>query len=292
MQSGRAGRSGCGWPYDVGMSPLVALARSTHPGPAVAVTAVAVVLAVGAGLETWRVALLGFAVLLNQASVGLSNDWIDADRDRAVGRTDKPVAQGLVRASTARNVALAAVVAAIALTLPLGWAATLVHALFIGSAWAYNAGLKNSALSVVPYIVSFGSLPLIVTLASSDPRLAAPWALGAGALLGVSAHFANVLPDLEDDRATGVSGFPHRLGRRVSGVVIALALAAASALVAFGPGAGNVQLLGFVVSLGIAAATIVLAVTRPPTRVLFQLIMSAAILNVAMITSAGSALYA
>jgi 4-hydroxybenzoate polyprenyltransferase len=256
------------------------------------VTAVAAVLAVGAGLETWRVVLLGLAVLLNQASVGLSNDWIDADRDRAVGRTDKPVAQGLVRASTARNVAVAAVIAAIALTLPLGWAATLVHALFIGSAWAYNAGLKNSVLSVVPYIVSFGSLPLIITLASGDPRLAAPWALGAGALLGVSAHFANVLPDLDDDRATGVSGLPHRLGRRVSGVVIAVALAAASALVAFGPGAGFLQLLGFIVSLGIAAATIFLAVTRPPTRVLFQLIMAAAILNVAMLVAAGSALYA
>ena len=274
------------------MPPVVALARSTHPGPALAVTAVAVVLAIAAGLDGWRIVLLGLAVLLNQASVGLSNDWIDADRDRAVGRTDKPVAQGLVSAATARNVAVGAVVVAIALTLPLGWAATLVHALFIGSAWAYNAGLKNSVLSVVPYIVSFGSLPLIVTLASADPRLAAPWALGAGALLGVSAHFANVLPDLDDDRATGVSGLPHRLGRRVSGVVIAVALAAASALVAFGPDTGNLQLLGFVVSLGIAAATIFLAVTRPPTRVLFQLIMSAAILNVAMITSAGSALYA
>ena len=71
-----------------------ALARSTHPGPGLAVTVVAVLLGVAVGLEPWRVAVLGLAMLFDQVSVGLSNDWIDADRDRAVGRTDKPVARG------------------------------------------------------------------------------------------------------------------------------------------------------------------------------------------------------
>ncbi len=84
---------------------IAALALSTHPGPAVAVTAIAVILGIGVGLEPWRVMVLGVAFLLNQASVGLSNDWLDADRDRAVGRTDKPVARGDLSPAAARNAA-------------------------------------------------------------------------------------------------------------------------------------------------------------------------------------------
>ena len=276
---------------------VVALARSTHPGPAVAVTIVTVVLSLGAALEPWRIVALGLAMLAGQASVGLSNDWIDADRDRAVGRTDKPVALGLVAKSTARAAAFGTATVAIALTVPLGWAATLAHVVFIASAWSYNVGLKRTALSVAPYIVSFGSLPLLVTLASAQPRLAAAWALGAGALLGVSAHFANVLPDLDDDAATGVRGLPHRLGLRASGVVVATALAVASALVVFGPGldvtdaVGIVRLVGFVATLGLAAACALLAMRGVATRLLFQLIIAAALVDVTLLALSGTALF-
>jgi len=271
----------------------VALARSTHPGPAVAVTLVTVVLAVGAGLDAWRIVLLGVAVLANQASVGLSNDWIDVDRDRAVGRIDKPVARGLISESLARNVAIASALLALVLTIPLGWGTLLAHTLFIVSAWGYNAGLKGTEFSVAPYVVSFGILPLIVTLSSSEPRLAAPWALAAGALLGVAAHFANVLPDLADDAATGIRGLPHRVGVRVSGVVIAASLAGASALVVFGPGdVGVVQLVGLGLALALAAATVALIVRRPPTRLVFRLIIAAALVDVVLLALAGPRLYA
>jgi 4-hydroxybenzoate polyprenyltransferase len=263
---------------------VVALARSTHPGPSIAVSIVAVVLGIGLGLDPVRLVLLGAAVVLNQASVGLSNDWLDADRDRAVGRTDKPVALGWIGAATVRNAAIACALLAVLLTVPLGWFATLVHALFIASAWTYNVGLKNTPISVLPYIVSFGTLPLIVALARPVPALAAPWALGLGALLGVSAHFANVLPDLEDDRRTGIRGLPHRLGRTASGIVICVALAAGALLAFFGPAGEKtvLQWVGLVVTLLLAAA-IAIVLRRPPTRLLFQLIIAAALANVVLL---------
>ena len=118
------------------MRKIAALALSTHPGPGVAVSAIAVILGIGVGLEWWRVLLLGVAMLANQLSVGLSNDWIDADRDRAVGRTDKPVAAGAISATAVRNAAFVSAVLAIALTVPLGWLATVVHAVFVISAWS------------------------------------------------------------------------------------------------------------------------------------------------------------
>ncbi|MBG6054469.1 4-hydroxybenzoate polyprenyltransferase [Salinibacterium sp. CAN_S4] len=270
-----------------------ALARSTHPGPTVAVTAITVILGVGIGLDPWQWATLGAAFLLGQASVGLSNDWIDAGRDRAVGRTDKPVAAGLLSGTTARNAAIIAAAAAIALTVPLGWAATVAHSVFIASAWAYNLGVKSTALSVAPYIVSFGLLPLIVTLSRSEPAVASPWAMLAGALLGVSAHFANVLPDLDDDRATGVRGLPHRLGPRSSGLVVAGALAAASISIVVMPGPAPAYLLaGLALSLILAITSAVLIVRGQPTRLVFRIIILGALIDVVMLALSGARLLA
>ena len=273
---------------------VVALALSTHPGPAIAVTVISLLLGASAGLDPARLALLGAAVLANQASVGLSNDWIDAERDRAVGRTDKPVARGWIAVSTARAAAWITAMLAIALTVPLGLAATISHAVFIASAWAYNAGLKRTALSVVPYIVSFGILPSVVTLSLPDPAFSAAWAAGAGATLGIAAHFANVLPDLEDDHRTGVRGLPHRLGRAAGGVITYGVLVIGTALVVFGPsGAPSIAgWIGLAIGIAIAVVGITLVLTRPPTRLLFQLIIAAATVDVALLALAGEQLRA
>jgi len=262
------------------------LALSTHPGPALAVTAVTALLAIGVGLSPAAIVLLSAAMLLGQASVGLSNDWIDAERDKAVGRTDKPVALGLISVRAVRTAALVTAAAALGLTALLGTVALVVHTVFIVSAWSYNLGLKKTAFSVLPYIVSFGLLPLLVTASLPTAQAAAWWALAAGALLGVSAHFANVLPDLADDEKTGVRGLPHRLGLRASSVVVAGALAAASILLARSP----ILWLGVVIAAGLAATCVVLALTRPPTRLLFQLIIAAALVDVVMLALSGAEL--
>ena len=262
------------------------LALSTHPGPALAVTAVTALLAIGVGLSPAAIVLLSAAMLLGQASVGLSNDWIDAERDKAVGRTDKPVALGLISVRAVRTAALVTAAAALGLTALLGTVALVVHTVFIVSAWSYNLGLKKTAFSVLPYIVSFGLLPLLVTASLPTAQAAAWWALAAGALLGVSAHFANVLPDLADDEKTGVRGLPHQLGLRASSVVVAGALAAASILLARSP----ILWLGVVIAAGLAATCVVLALTRPPTRLLFQLIIAAALVDVVMLALSGAEL--
>ena len=272
-------------------SRLRALALSTHPGPGIAVTVVAVLLGVGVQLAPWRVVLLGLAVLANQVSVGLSNDWLDAERDRAVGRTDKPVALGLVSIRLVRASAIASAALGIVLTVPLGIWAALAQTVFIGAAWAYNAGLKNTPISVLPYIIGFGLLPSIVTLSRPDPVLAAPWAFGLGAMLGVAAHVANVLPDLDDDARTGIAGLPHRIGRRASGVVLGGALVLGALFAFFGPvGAMTpLQWAGLIVTLLLAVAIGVL-LTRPPTRLLFQLIIAAALVNVVLLVFSGDRL--
>ena len=149
---------------------------------------------------------------------------------------------------------------------------------------------SSDLLSVAPFVVAFGILPTVVALGAADPVPAAAWAMATGAVLGVSIHFTNVLPDLEDDARTGVRGLPHRLGRVPSGLVAFGALALGAVVVAVGPVLADpahvvtpLAVAGLVVTLGIAAWGAVRVVTRPPGRLLFQLIMAASLLLVAQL---------
>ena len=237
-------------------APLLALARASHAGPSIAVTSLTGLLSVAAGHSLRTGVLVTAAVGAGQLTIGWSNDLIDAARDRQVGRLDKPIARGEV-SPTAVRVALAAdAVLCVVLSLACGLASAAVHLLLgVGSGWAYNLGLKRTALSAVPYAVAFGILPAVVTLAGPAPRLPPLWMFVTGALLGVGAHLLNALPDLADDERTGVRGLPHRLGPGTLRWLAPLVLTAASAVTVFGP-AGAIEVwvwAAFAACLGLAA---------------------------------------
>jgi 4-hydroxybenzoate polyprenyltransferase len=268
-----------------------ALALATHLGPAIAVTAVATLLAVAAGVPGGRAALVCAAVLAGQASIGWSNDWLDAERDRAVARSDKPVVQGAVAPATLRTGALLAASLAVVLSLLLGVVPGVLLLVLVASGWAYNAGLKRTAASVVPYVTGFAALPAGVVAAAPGTPTAPWWLVAAGGALGAAAHFANVAPDLEDDLATGVRGLPHRLGARVSAVVGALLLGAASVLLVAGP-AGPPSTAGWIVlalavpAVGVAA----LAGSSRFRRPAFPAILLLTVLDMALLVAGGAAL--
>ncbi|MCU1538749.1 MAG: hypothetical protein JWP82_3100 [Humibacillus sp.] len=214
-----------------------ALALTCHPGPTVAVTLLTGLLAWSVGMPWDRRALVTTAVLTGQLSIGWSNDLLDARRDRAVGRTDKPLARGEVTERAVRAATATALAATVVLSLACGWASGTAHiVLVVGSGWAYNLWLKRSVLSPLPYAVAFGSLPAVVTLAAPVPALPPAWVMATGALLGVGAHLLNALPDLADDEATGVRGLPHVLGGPVVRWLAPTVLLVGSAVAAYGPG--------------------------------------------------------
>jgi 4-hydroxybenzoate polyprenyltransferase len=296
---GHRGRPPAAGRRDGAVSTAVALLGSTHPGPTVVVTLLAVVLGASSGLPVGRLALLALAVLLGQASIGFANDWLDAGRDRAVGRTDKPVAQGRVSVSAVRAAAVVCGVAMLVPSFALGSAAGTAHLVLVASGWAYDLGLKRTPASVVPFVVSFGLLPAVATLAAAPPSAPAAWAVLVGAVFGVAIHFTNVLPDLDDDARTGIAGLPHRLGRTVSGVVAFAALAVAAVLLLGGQVGGGsstpglvAAVVGTVVTLGIAVVGVRLVRAGRVDRTLFRLIMVAAILLVVQLALSGGTIVA
>jgi 4-hydroxybenzoate polyprenyltransferase len=197
------------------MRAVLGLIRATHPLPATAVTALVGAVAASRGAGGWRLALIVLSTAAGQASVGWSNDYIDRDRDRVAGRGDKPIASGDIGP---RAVLIAAVIAypfSVGISVPLGVPEAAVMFLAVGSAWLYNAVLKSTSFSWLPYAVSFGLAPAYIWLATSGDL--PPWWISvATALLGAAAHFLNVIPDFETDRATQVRGLPHVLGLKGS----------------------------------------------------------------------------
>ena len=266
-----------------------ALALSCHPLPSLAVTAISAGLAALADLPVGRGALVTGTVLASQLSVGWSNDYLDAGRDRAAGRPDKPVATGALSPGVARLAALVALLVTLALAARLGWPAGAVAVVAVGSAWVYNVGAKATALSWLPYVVSFGALPAVATLSASPSRWPAAWAVAAAALLGAAAHLANVLPDLGDDLATGIRGFPHRIGATATALTAAALLLAGSAVILIGPpgSPGPWRWAGFAAATLVALGSARLATRDPSSRRFFLAIIAIAALDVAAFAFAG-----
>jgi len=256
------------------------LVAAAHIGPALAVTLLAGLLAAAQGLDPGRSALVVCAVLAGQLSIGWSNDLVDLARDRATGRTDKPLVTGSVSVQAVRAACAVAVLACVVLSLASGLVAGLVNLVCVGAGWAYNLGLKATVWSWLPYAVAFGGLTAFVALADSSKP---PWWWPVGgALLGVGAHLLNVLPDLDDDAATGVHGLPHRLGPRWIAPVAAAVLVAATAVVLLG---GQPPLL-----LALPAALVVTAlaaiVVRATGRRPFLAAIAIALVDAVVLVSA------
>ncbi|PVZ14806.1 UbiA family prenyltransferase [Actinomycetospora cinnamomea] len=261
------------------------LVTSAHPGPAVAVATIAALLAADAGLPAGTAVVVTAAVFTGHLTIGWVNDLVDAPRDRASGRTDKPLATGRVGAGPVAAAVAVAGLACVVLSFAAGWRSGVVHLLLgIGSGQAYNLGLKRTALSWLPYAVTFGTLPAVASLARDAPAWPPWWMLAAGAALGVGAHVVNALPDLADDLRTGVRGLPHRLGEPTARPLAAGLLVAASLVAALGPaGTPPAWVWVVLVVVGALAAFTLAGHGRGP----FRAAIAIALLDVVLLVAAG-----
>lgn len=268
------------------------LLRACHPVPTLAVTALTAAVAAASGRDAAGCGLVAGAVLAGQLSIGWCNDAADAERDTTSGRTDKPVVSGAVSAELVRAASITALAVCVPLSFASGPKAGAVHLIGVAAAWAYDLGLKSTAVSWVPYAVGFGSLPAFVALGlPGHPWPAWPITLAAAAL-GCGAHLANVLPDIESDLATGVNGWPQRLGPARVRVLIPIPLLAATGLLVFGR-PGPVRTVGWA---GLSAAGTLTAAGwllggRSP-RVPFATAIAVAAVDVALLVHSGSGITA
>jgi 4-hydroxybenzoate polyprenyltransferase len=225
-------------------------------------------------------------MLFGNLSIGWSNDALDAPRDAAAGRTDKPIATGDISVRAVWIAAFAGLLAALAMALAIGVVTAIILALIVGAGWAYNFGLKSTLASGLTYVIMLGPIPAYVASTLPGHPLPSWRATAAVVLVGLGAHFANVLPDLAADRANSINGLPQQVAARWgAGTVRVIALVlmlSASVLLVLAPSRQWVALAGL-------SAAVLLAVigARGSGRVPFRVAIGIAAVVVVVLLAEG-----
>jgi 4-hydroxybenzoate polyprenyltransferase len=197
----------------------LSLVLASHPLPTAAMTIALTIAAALSGRSGLECLLVAATVLSGQLTVGWINDVVDRERDRSVGRQDKPVAMGWIDPGTVNFATACGVLLVVPLSIANGAEAGIAHLVAVASAWLYNFWFKRTVLSWVPYAVSFGLLPAFLSYGGLGGGMhgAPPTIVMTvlGGLLGIGIHFLNVLPDLVEDKETGVRHLPLRIAMKI-----------------------------------------------------------------------------
>ena len=260
--------------------------RACHPGPTAVMTVLITMVGLSLGWRGWSLVGLATCVLVGQLSVGWSNDAHDAHADRVAGRQAKPVVSGDLSVRVLWPSAICALVLSVGLSWWVaGWWGGSFHVLALAMAWLYNLRLSRTAWSWFPYAVAFAALPPFLTFGSGNgaPPL---WLLVVFPLIGVSAHLANALPDIDTDRAGGLGGTAVYLGTRRTAVMCWVLLAVASATLAAEAVTGR-WWLGIVVVCGVIGAALYarLSSSRAAT---FHALMGAVAVDAVVLVAVGA----
>ncbi|CAB4692226.1 unannotated protein [freshwater metagenome] len=210
---------------------LRGLLKASHFGPTVLVTAISF----GFATYYWwegPAFVIAFGVFTGQLVVGWSNDLYDYQDDLRHARMNKPlVAKSITKESLQKWLRFMVAFSFIANLLgPLGIKGGLVY--MFGVAWGvgYNFYFKFSPLSPLPFAIAFAALPSCIVISKDiTPPL---WMWLGGALLGMAAHFINVIKDMKEDQISQIGGLPQRLGTTKS-VISALVLVLLAVTVIF-----------------------------------------------------------
>jgi 4-hydroxybenzoate polyprenyltransferase len=257
---------------------LSAPLRLIHPAPALAVVALSAALGlillsqVNASPD-YRLLLVTVSVAGSQVATGAFNDWVDRARDAGI-RPEKPVVAGDIGSTGALAVGAFGLGLQLASSAPLGLLPLTLGAAATTSALAYDFRLSRTPASVLPYLVSFGLLPLWIAAGIGVPLERVGTASLLVAPFAAAAHLANTLRDFDLDRAAGSRSLAQLLGHDAS-QRLALALALGVGLVvALGLGIGG-QLRPVSLSLGLIGLVAVLQGAWSASRLWYGILVAA-----------------
>ena len=258
---------------------LIGLLKACHFGPTMTVTITSLLLATNLWWEGPAI-VIAFGVFLGQLLVGFTNDLKDFQDDKKHSRSNKPLISGQI--TTAQLQRAIKIVAPIAVVVniagPLGVKGGLIYLFGVGMGISYNLYFKSTLLSPLPYAIAFAALVACIVVATDrNPPL---WLMSGAALLGVAAHFANVLKDLDQDLTSGIKGLPQRLGKKYSRIIVSLLLITTTLLL------NNTHPNTPLLIIGLVASVIT---SFAPNKLMFSCLMITAIIDVALlINAAGS----
>jgi len=258
------------------MKVILGLLKASHLGPTMAVTVISALLATNLWWEG-PVFVIAFGVFLGQLLVGWSNDLNDYSDDKKHNRTLKPLVNGEVTPKQLLRAVKICTPFAVIFNLfgPLGIKGGLIYLFGVGMGVAYNFYFKSTLFSPLPYALAFAAL--VSSIVISTDQTPPIWLITCGALLGVAAHFANVLKDIDQDLESKIKGLPQRLGKRASRIICASLLIGTTLILH--SLVGNTPLL----VIGLLAAAIT---TIAPNSVIFKSLIITVIVDLILFLNA------
>ena len=255
---------------------MLSLLRASHIGPTAAVTFISFLLATSLWWEG-PAFVIAFGIFLGHLLVGWSNDLNDYPDDLKHNRTSKPLVSGGV--SSEQLILALKICAHFAIIFnlfgPLGIKGGLIYLFGVGMGVAYNFYFKSTLFSPLPYAFAFAAL--VSSIVISTDLIPPIWLITCGALLGVAAHFANVLKDIDQDLESKINGLPQRLGKKASRIICASLLIGTTLILH--SLVGNTPLL----VIGLIAAAIT---TIAPDSVIFKSLIITVIIDLILFLSA------
>jgi 4-hydroxybenzoate polyprenyltransferase len=255
------------------MKLIIALAKASHFGPTMTVTITSLLLANNLWWEG-PAFVIAFGVFLGQLLVGFTNDLNDYQDDLKHQRINKPLVSDQI--TTAQLQRVIKIVAPIAVVVniagPLGVKGGLIYLFGVGMGISYNLYFKSTLLSPLPYAIAFGALVSCIVVATD--RRPPLWLITAAALLGVAAHFANVLKDLDQDLTSGIQGLPQKLGKKYSRIIVSLLLISTTLLL------NHTQPNRPLLVIGLIASVIT---SFAPNKLMFSSLMITAVIDVLLL---------
>ena len=258
------------------MKTILGLLKACHFGPTMTVTLTSLLLATNLWWEGPAL-VIAFGVFLGQLLVGYTNDLYDYADDLKHNRKSKPLVEGVI--TTQQLVKAIKIITPLAVLVnlfgPLGIYGGLIYLFGVALGISYNFYFKSTPFSPLPYALAFAALAASVVVATN--RTPPIWLLTAAAALGVAAHFANVLKDLDQDLTSGIKGLPQRLGKKKTRVICgALLIALTLTLNSANPN----QVLLIVGLIGAALTTL------SSSKWIFKVLMITAIVDVILLLEA------
>jgi 4-hydroxybenzoate polyprenyltransferase len=239
---------------------VAGLVRLTHPFPSVLDGVATAALATLAGAGPADASRLGIAMTFLQFAIGSANDALDAERD--AGRTDKPIAAGLVTRRTAAALSIVFAAGGLALSAASGAATVGIALIGLGTGLAYDLRFRGTAASWLPFAVGVPLLPVYAWVGATGALTVEFAVLVPCAMLaGMGIAIANALADVERDRRVGADSIARSLGPKrawrihaaLLGAASAGALASVAALRGAGEGGADVGILVALVGVALVA---------------------------------------
>lgn len=221
--------------------------------------------------------IIAFGVFLGQLLVGFTNDLKDYSDDLKHKRMAKPLVSGEITTTKLRTAIkiVASLTILVNIFGPLGIKGGLIYLFGVGMGVGYNFYFKSTLLSPIPYALAFAALVSCIVVATE--RTPPLWFISAAALLGVAAHFANVLKDIDQDLASKIKGLPQHIGKRGSRIVTSLLLVTATLILHNANSNMPLLIVGLVFALITSVA---------PNKIIFKALMMTAVIDVIMFISA------